>query len=118
MATPVDPAYRARLAALNEKFAASVPQRMAAIAQALAQCRERGATPEHLRQLHESLHAVAGSAGSFGFQVLGEQARRLEQQLRGLQAGEGDWTLTAAEIDTLLTWAAQEPSAQHYPPQA
>ncbi len=115
MATLADPAYQARLASLNAKFAASVPQRMAAIAEALQQCRRDGLAPANLGRLHEALHAVAGSAGSFGFKVLGEEARRLEQALRGLLAGEGDWAATAAGIDTLLVWAAQEPSAQHYP---
>jgi HPt (histidine-containing phosphotransfer) domain-containing protein len=38
--------------------------------------------PDALHQLHEVLHGVAGSAGTFGFAVFGREARRIEQMVR------------------------------------
>ena len=77
MATPADPEFQDRLQALRDKYAASVPERMAAIRDALALC-QGGLSPPHIDQLHHALHSVAGSAGSFGFHALGGEARRIE----------------------------------------
>lgn len=38
-------------------------------------------TGESLQTLHKALHQLAGSAGTFGFEQLGRQARRLEQKV-------------------------------------
>jgi periplasmic divalent cation tolerance protein len=108
MAEPVDPAFHDRLQALRDKFAASVPERMLAISQALAQCQAQGQTAPHLEQLHHSLHTVAGSAGSFGFKWLGEESRRLEQMLRIYMQGEGNWADISDEIVQLLQRADKE----------
>lgn len=114
MATPVDPDYRGHLQALADKFAASVPARMAAIAEALAAA---GAVPDRaqLEQVHQALHTVAGSAGSFGFTVLGEQARRLETAVRGLLAGAPGWQELVPQIHVYLDWAEKDPRASTYP---
>lgn len=115
MATPVDPAYRAQLQALGERYAASLPERMGAIAQALAKA---GANPdrEALEGVHHGLHVVAGSAGSFGFTVLGTEARRLEQIVRGLLAGQSGWTALVPQIEAYLAWAAIDPKSTTYRP--
>ncbi len=114
MATPVDPAYRAQLAALGERYAASIPERMNAIAQALAAA---GTDPdrEALEGVHHGLHVVAGSAGSFGFPVLGTEARRLEQIVRGLLGGQSGWAELVPQIETYLAWAAVDPKSTTYP---
>lgn len=114
MPTPTDPDFRARLAALNDKFAATVPPTMASIAEALAQCRRLdGALPEQapLHRLHELLHGLAGSAGTFGFATLGQEARRIEQMVRAVMRGEGGWQAIPAEVDKLLAWAARDARA-------
>ncbi|WP_158144518.1 Hpt domain-containing protein [Vibrio metschnikovii] len=36
----------------------------------------------YLEQLHSTLHTLAGSAGTFGFNQLGRQARLFEQQVQ------------------------------------
>lgn len=121
MATPVDPDYRARLAALNEKFAATVPATMQKIASALAVCAADGAdgavpAEASMRQLHELLHGVAGSAGTFGFGTLGQEARRIEHMLREVMAdasAEG-WNAVAAELEKFMAWAARDPRATVY----
>ena len=56
---------------------------------------------------------MAGSGGTFGFGVLGQECRRLEQALRSLaDGGAGDAagrTALAAEVGRLLAWAASDP---------
>ncbi len=115
MAQPADPAFRQHLQALGEKYRASIPQRMAAIAAALDGA---GSVPavSALEALHESLHVVAGSAGSFGFAVLGEQARRLEQLVRQVMAGEAAWDGAPEQIRAYLAWAANDPQGVAFPP--
>jgi HPt (histidine-containing phosphotransfer) domain-containing protein len=113
MATPVDPDFRARLAALNDKFAVTVPVTMEKITQALAACAAGGAQPPEaaLHQLHELLHGVAGSAGTFGFGTLGQECRRIEQMVRAVMAGDGGWPAVIPEVEKLLAWAVRDPRA-------
>ena len=115
MATPVDPDFRARLAALNEKFAATVPATMEKIAAALAVCVAEsaggGAPAAAMHQLHELLHGVAGSAGTFGFGTLGREARRIEQMLREAIGSGSGWSAVPPEVEKLLRWAARDARA-------
>ncbi|AVR96769.1 Hpt domain-containing protein [Pseudoduganella armeniaca] len=109
MATPADPAFRQHLQALAEKYRASIPQRLAAIGAALDAI-GASAAPAQLEALHESLHAVAGSAGSFGFSALGEEARRLEQLLRETMAGTAEFGKVAPQVRRYLDWANDDPT--------
>jgi HPt (histidine-containing phosphotransfer) domain-containing protein len=113
MATPLDPDYRAHLQRLSDMFAASIPARMAAIAEALAAA---GTHPDRqqLEPLRAALHTVAGSAGSFGFAVLGEQARRLEQSVRALPEGGAGWPELLAQVHAYLDWASHSPRSATY----
>jgi HPt (histidine-containing phosphotransfer) domain-containing protein len=116
MTAPTDTDFRARLAALNVKFAATVPGTMAKIAQALAACRADGAVPTaaSLHDLHELLHGVAGSAGTFGFATLGHEARRIEQQVRVVMKEGAGWDAVPAQVEQLLAWAARDAGATEY----
>jgi HPt (histidine-containing phosphotransfer) domain-containing protein len=116
MATPVDPDFRARLSALNDKFAATVPGTMEKIRLALADCGAGGATPSAaaLHQLHEVLHGVAGSAGTFGFATLGAECRRIEQMVRMVMTGGQGWPAVVPEIEKLLRWATIDPRSGNY----
>ena len=116
MSSSSDPDFRARLAALNDKFAATVPVTMEKIRLALADCVAGGAEPPQaaVHQLHELLHGVAGSAGTFGFGTLGTEARRIEQMLRGSMAGHGGWVAVPAEVEKLLRWAARDPKSNTF----
>jgi len=113
MATPVDPDYRQHLTVLAEKYRATVPQRMAAIEAAL-QAAAAAPAPDALEALHESLHAVAGSAGSFGLRALGDEARRLEGLLREAMAGAGEWSAIVPQVRSYLAWAQLDPAAPSY----
>jgi chemotaxis protein histidine kinase CheA len=116
MANPVDPDFRARLAALNEKFAATVPGTLVKIRAGLDACLAGGEQPSQdaLHQLHEVLHGVAGSAGTFGFAVFGQEARRVEQMVRAVLASQADWPPVVPEVEKLLVWAANDAKAATY----
>jgi len=107
MAAPLDPAFQDRLQALRDKYAASVPERMAAIRDALAQCQARR-NPDTIASLHHALHSVAGSAGSFGLHVLGDASRRVEQMVRAVMEGGAAWEGIDAAVLELLQWADKD----------
>jgi len=118
MATLIDPDFRARLRALNDKYAAGVPGLMQAISAARERCDTEGPRLEPLTALHRALHAVAGSASTFGFAALGQECRRLEQLVRGLLNEPGDvlaaWSALSAQVGALLQWAAHDAAAATY----
>lgn len=115
MATLADQAFRARLAALGEKYAATVPVTMEKISRALAECQQSPEPGvEQIDNLHELLHGIAGTAGTFGFAVLGREARRIEQMVRQVMAGAAPWPPVIAEVEVLLRWAARDPRAADY----
>ena len=62
-------------------------------------------------ELHKVLHTLAGSAGTFGYALLGQQARVVEQGLRRLIADPdaGAWAGWVREFDTFLAWAQADP---------
>jgi len=87
------------------------------ITQALAVCKASGADlpPDaDLHQLHELLHGVAGSAGTFGFAVFGQQARRIEHMVRGVLTDHTGWPAVITEVEKLLIWASRDAQATTY----
>ncbi|OYO29025.1 Hpt domain-containing protein [Janthinobacterium sp. PC23-8] len=118
MATLIDPDFRTRLRALNDKYAAGVPALMQAIADAHARCDTEGPRLAQLTALHHALHAVAGSAATFGFATLGQECRRLEQLARHLLNEPGnvlaEWPLLSTHVGALLSWAARDAAATHF----
>ena len=118
MGNPIDPAFLAKLRVLNEKYAASLPETLAAIASARALCAQAPSAPEHAKTLHQLLHTIAGSGATFGFAMLGQQSRRIEQQLRLLMKTEArieaDWQQLFNELDRFLAWADRDPKANEY----
>ena len=89
MATLIDQDFFARLRALNDKFAAGVPATLARLQAAARGVRSAARrTPQLVAELHQILHTIAGSAATFGFRTMGQQARALEQRLRVLMAFE------------------------------
>ena len=114
----IDQDFFARLNALNEKFAASVPATLARLrAQRLA-FDAAAPDPAVVKELHQILHTIAGSAATFGFSVFGEQARNLEQRLRVLSAFEAvapaDWQRWLEAFDDYLAWAETDPKAERF----
>lgn len=116
MATLIDEAFFARLNALNDKFAAGIPATLARLR--LQRLAIDPASPDEaaIKELHQVLHTIAGSAATFGFRAFGHQARSLEQRLRVLMAFEtiaaGDWTRWLEGLDAYIAWAEIDPRAE------
>src|SRR5690606_3599577 len=58
----------------------SLREKRATLARLWAQLRGEG-SDEHVAALRRTLHHLAGSAGAYGFGLLGENARQLERAL-------------------------------------
>jgi HPt (histidine-containing phosphotransfer) domain-containing protein len=80
-----------KMRALEGLFAAKLPARFRELDAARRQCVEQFGDHEHLKTLYRLLHTLAGSAGTFGFDELGLQARRMENRLSEWLA-RGNWT--------------------------
>lgn len=116
---PADQQFFARLAELNEKFAARLPatlDQLAALSQQLAGAGEPAfdAAPT-ADELQAILHTLAGSAATFGFRGLGHHARLLEQRLRVLRAFDvvaaTEWQAWRAELDDYIGAARRDPKS-------
>jgi HPt (histidine-containing phosphotransfer) domain-containing protein len=118
MATLIDQEFFARLRALNDKFAASVPDTLARLRAARLAFDPEAPNAALVKDIHQVLHTIAGSAATFGFRVLGQQARALEQRLRVLMAFDvvapRDWLNWLEGLDEYLAWAALNPKAEDY----
>jgi chemotaxis protein histidine kinase CheA len=115
---PVDEQFFSRLSLLRDRFAGEVPALLGRLASARAAF--DAAAPE--RALAEDLRAhldtIAGSGTTFGFRVLGQEARALEQRLRVLMAFdsvlEADWAAWLVQLDALVGWGLRNPKATSY----
>ncbi len=119
MATPIDREFFARLSALNDKFAAGVPATVARLKSQRALFDPRAPDAAALKEIHEILHTIAGSAATFGFRMFGQQARNLEQSLRVLvvfeQVATADWERWLLAFDEFVAWAELDARASIYP---
>lgn len=118
MATLIDQEFCARLNALNDKFAASLPGTLGRLrAQRLA-FNPDAPNAASAREMHQILHTIAGSAATFGFLVIGQQARGLEQRLRAMMAVDtvavADWNRWLLALDGYIGWATIDPKAERY----
>lgn len=117
MSASADADFFARLAELNDKFAASLPQtlgRLAAVRDAFDVHHPPSALIE---QLDAVLHTLAGSSATFGFRILGQQARMLEQRLRVLTTFDAvapqEWEAWLSELDVFVAWGIVDPKAAY-----
>ncbi|TWA52903.1 response regulator receiver modulated diguanylate cyclase [Azospirillum baldaniorum] len=70
------------------------------------------ATP-HLDALTHLAHRIAGSAGSFGFELVSDAALRLERQLRPMIEGPGHSDAGKAELAGLIIALLEAPQTAH-----
>jgi HPt (histidine-containing phosphotransfer) domain-containing protein len=114
----IDQAFFDRLNALNDKFAASVPATMARLRGLRDAFDPAVPDPAVVTELHQVLHTIAGSAATFGFRVLGQEARNLEQRLRVLMAFEtiaaADWQRWLDDLASYVSWGEADPRAEQY----
>jgi HPt (histidine-containing phosphotransfer) domain-containing protein len=118
MATPIDQAFFTRLNELNDQFAAGVPATLARLHELRLRFDEQAPDAALAQQMHQVLHTVAGSAATFGFRVLGLEARHLEQRLRVLMVFQEvpprDWSNWLMALDEYIVWAQTNPRAADY----
>ena len=114
MPGPLDPAFRARLAALNDKFAAGLPDTLSRLGALRAAIDPSAPDATASAGLYQILHTLAGSAATFGHPLLGNEARRLEEALRMLD-GKAGWAAWLVRLDGFIGWAGRDP---HGPPPA
>ncbi|RJG26384.1 Hpt domain-containing protein [Massilia cavernae] len=118
MATLIDQDFFAKLNALNDKFATSVLDTVARLKDMRGRFDPSAPDAALVGDLHQMLHTIAGSAATFGFRVLGQQARQLEQRLRVLMAFDAvsaaDWENWMSGLDEYVAWAETNPKADQY----
>lgn len=66
---------------LRDAYGAALPGRIAQVCDAWARVKDNGSETVDWRELQRLVHTLAGSAGTFGFHALGDQARELEDFL-------------------------------------
>jgi HPt (histidine-containing phosphotransfer) domain-containing protein len=108
-----DAEFFGRLAELNDKFAAALPQTLARLSGARNAFDTAQPQIELIRELHAVLHTLAGSSATFGFRALGHHARNIEQRLRVLMTFDvvapEEWDAWLVELDAFVAWALQDP---------
>jgi HPt (histidine-containing phosphotransfer) domain-containing protein len=117
MSTSADADFFARLAELNDKFAASLPQTLGRLSAARNEFDTQQPPLALIEQMHAVLHTLAGSSATFGFRVLGQQARMLEQRLRVLmtfdRVAPQEWEAWMSELDVFVAWGSADPKAAY-----
>jgi HPt (histidine-containing phosphotransfer) domain-containing protein len=108
-----DAEFFERLAELNDRFAASLPQTLGRLSAARNAFDTVQPQTELMQELHAVLHTLAGSSATFGFRILGHQARNIEQRLRVLMTFDAvapeEWEAWLVELDQFVAWALRDP---------
>jgi diguanylate cyclase (GGDEF)-like protein len=104
---PTAKAVAEQLARLREDYQARLPAELAVLTALAAGFGGAESDRARLEELHQRLHKLAGSGGTFGFAALSARTRTLEQQSKQWLAGSLDeveaqaWQSLAAEVAAL-----------------
>ena len=98
-ASPSGADFQRALQAFRDEFAQQVPARVAEARERLQACCGDPGNEALVRDLHRSVHKLAGSAGTFGMAHLGDEARAIELRIEAL-LGQGG--RSAADFEALL----------------
>ena len=117
MSSSADAEFFARLAELNDRFAAGLPQTLGRLSAARNAFDPQRPPAALIEQMQAVLHTLAGSSATFGFRVLGQQARMLEQRLRVLTTFDAvasrEWEAWLAELDVFIAWGSADPKTAY-----
>ncbi len=94
---------QAKVDLMSKVFVGRLPVRYEKMNAALALCRADPADSENWVELHRLMHSLAGAAGSFGCDALGEQAGLIELLLEDLLAQDARSADDVDEVARLLT---------------
>lgn len=92
-----------KLEVLKSRFKEKALKDIGLVQEAADQFRLGRYGPNDIAAAYHSLHRLAGSAGTFGYSTLGEEARALEMQLKPLAEADGE--LTPARIQDVVDLA-------------
>jgi HPt (histidine-containing phosphotransfer) domain-containing protein len=113
----VDAEFFERLAQLNDRFGAALPQTLGRLLAARKAFDTVRPQRELIEELHAVLHTLAGSSATFGFRALGHHARNIEQRLRVLMTFDAvapdEWGAWLGELDVFVDWARQDPKGAY-----
>lgn len=70
---------------LRDAYGAALPGRFVEIFNAWASVEQSGGKATDWSRFQRLIHTIAGSAGTFGFHAVGDQARELEDFMSGLE---------------------------------
>jgi len=107
-ASPSGSDIQQALQSFRDEFALQVPARVAEARDCLQACLADPSNDAMLRDLHRSVHKLAGSAGTFGMTRLGDAARAIETKLEELLARADR---SAADFDVLVPAVEALPAA-------
>ena len=114
MSDAADHGFFSRLAQANDGFATRLPSTLTRLGQ-LGLSLDPAAPTATAQELQEMLHTVSGSAVTFGYRGLGNNARALEQRLRVLMAFEAvahaDWAIWVGELGQFVEAGHRDPRA-------
>jgi HPt (histidine-containing phosphotransfer) domain-containing protein len=114
----VDQQFFARLTVANEQFGAGLPAMLERLAASSAAFDPHHPASALAAELQAQLHTMAGAAATFGFPVLGQQLRALEQRLRMLMVfetvGADAWRRWLGDLDALVAWGRVNPRSPYY----
>lgn len=95
------------LVEFRARFIAGLPKQLGEL-QALARQMKTATGVDTLHPAHHVLHVIAGTAGTFGFEELGDRARAVEQTIRkAIDSGSeaGMLHAIAGALDAFLQWS-------------
>ncbi len=114
MSGDTDEEFLARMADLNEMFAASLPPAFARLTQARADVDPLAPQAAPAREMEAVLHTLSGAAATFGFPTLGRHARALERRLCALDPADAPgWAAWLAALDTFVAWGERDPKSAY-----
>lgn len=93
---------RMALGPIRDSFVASIPERVTNIDAGLDKIASGGDMQTALETLRVEMHKIAGSAGSIGFEVLGECSAAAEHLLRELPNVGPETSAADASVDAAL----------------
>lgn len=85
-----------KLQLLRDAYRERIGREIESITELLNQLQASPSDTDILTQLHAELHTLSGTAGTFGFETIGKQARRMETLIAGVSTEPG---LSPASLD-------------------
>ncbi|MBI3228867.1 MAG: diguanylate cyclase [Burkholderiales bacterium] len=106
-----------KLQELERRYVAGLAEKFDRMQEQLEAALKAENPQEHLVNLHRQMHTLAGSAGTFGFPLLGDKAHQVEASIKDALVHLTPTRLTslAEEVRAMLAWGRIDPKNDHLP---